>query len=82
MAVFKVSAFRDLAVFKREVREFAEYLKATPPAAGFTEVLYPGEIEYRREQQRRVEGIPVEDATWDALGKLAKGYGVAEMLGL
>ncbi len=82
MAVFKVSAFRDLAVFKREVREFAEYLKATPPAAGFTEVLYPGEIEYRREQQRRVEGIPVEDATWDALGKLAKGYGVAERLGL
>jgi LDH2 family malate/lactate/ureidoglycolate dehydrogenase len=82
MAVFKVSAFRDLAVFRREVREFAEYLKATPPAAGFTEVLYPGEIEYRREQQRRVEGIPVEDATWDALGKLAKGYGVAEMLGL
>jgi uncharacterized oxidoreductase len=82
MAVFKVSAFRDLAVFKREVREFAEYLKATPPAAGFTEVLYPGEIEHRREQQRRAAGIPVEDSTWDALAKLAKGYGVAERLGL
>jgi uncharacterized oxidoreductase len=81
MAVFKVSAFRELAVFKREVREFAEYLKATPPAAGFTEVLYPGEIEHRREKQRRAEGIPVEDATWDALKSLAAGYGVADRLG-
>jgi uncharacterized oxidoreductase len=82
MAVFKVSAFRPLDVFKREVREFAEYLKATPPAAGFTEVLYPGEIEHRRERERKEQGIPIEDATWDALGKLAEGYGVKERLGL
>lgn len=81
MAVFKVAAFRPLDVFKREVREFAEYLKATPPAAGFTEVLYPGEIEHRRERERRAKGIPIEDATWDALGKLAEGYGVKERLG-
>jgi uncharacterized oxidoreductase len=52
IAVFNVAAFRDLEVFKREVTEFAQYLKATPPAEGFTEVLYPGEIEYRREQER------------------------------
>jgi uncharacterized oxidoreductase len=81
MAVFKVSAFRDLAVFEREVREFADYLKATPPAEGFTEVLYPGEIEHRREIQRRADGIPVEDATWAALRSLAVDYGVAERLG-
>jgi LDH2 family malate/lactate/ureidoglycolate dehydrogenase len=81
MAVFKVSAFRPLDVFKREVREFAEYLKATPPAAGFTEVMYPGEIEHRRERERKEKGIPIEDATWDALGKLAKDYGVQSKLG-
>ena len=81
MAVFKVSAFRPLDVFKREVREFAEYLKATPPAAGFTEVLYPGEIEHRRERERKEKGIPIEDATWDALRARADGYGVKERLG-
>jgi len=81
MAVFKVSAFRPLGTFKREVREFAEYLKATPPAEGFKEVLYPGEIEHRRERDRRANGIPIEDATWDALRKLAEGYGVAQRLG-
>ena len=46
IAVFNVAAFRDLETFKREVTEFAQYLKATPPAEGFTEVFYPGEIEY------------------------------------
>ena len=65
-----------------EVTEFAQYLKATPPAKGFTEVLYPGEIEFRREQDRRKNGIPVEDATWKKLQDLAQGYGIADKLGL
>jgi LDH2 family malate/lactate/ureidoglycolate dehydrogenase len=81
IAVFNVAAFRDLEVFKREVTEFAQYLKATPPAEGFTEVLYPGEIEYRREQDRRKNGISVEDATWNKLRDLAQGYGIADKLG-
>jgi len=82
IAVFNVAAFRDLETFKREVTEFAQYLKATPPAAGFKEVLYPGEVEFRREQDRRQNGIPVEDATWKRLQDLAKGFGIAEKLGL
>ncbi len=47
------------------------YLKATPPADGFDEVLYPGEIEYRTEQRRRHAGIPIEDSTWRRLGEIA-----------
>jgi len=82
MAVFKVAAFRELETFKREVTEFAEYLKATPPAQGFTEVFYPGEIEYRKEQDRRKNGVPIEDATWGKLRELAVGYGLADKLGL
>ena len=46
IAVFNVAAFRPLAEFKREVTEFARYLKATPPSEGSRGVLYPGEIEY------------------------------------
>ena len=53
MAVFNVAAFRPLKDFKREVAEFARYLKATPPSEGSTGVFYPGEVEYIREQQRR-----------------------------
>ena len=81
IAVFNVAAFRDLATFKREVAEFAAYLKDTPPAQGFERVYYPGEIEYERERERRRDGIPIEDATWEVLRKLATEYGVAERLG-
>lgn len=77
IAVFNVAAFRDLAVFRREVRDFAEYLQATPPGPGFDRVYYPGEVEFEREKERRATGIPIEDATWAALGKLAAELGVA-----
>jgi LDH2 family malate/lactate/ureidoglycolate dehydrogenase len=82
LAVFKVSAFRPLAQFKQEVAEFARYLKATPPSAGSRGVLYPGEIEYLREQERSQAGIDVEDATWQKLQALAAGYGLTAELEL
>ena len=63
--------------FKNEVEAFVRYLKATPPAEGFDEVLYPGEIEYRTEQRRRAVGIPIEDATWRRLGEIAAKFGIA-----
>ena len=71
LAVFKVDAFRPLAEFKREVAEFARYLKDTPLSEGSTGVFYPGEVEYLREQERRKNGIEIEDATWATLRKLA-----------
>jgi LDH2 family malate/lactate/ureidoglycolate dehydrogenase len=82
IAVFNVAAFRELEVFKQEVTEFAQFLKATPLAQGFTEVFYPGEVEYRKEQDRRKNGIPIEDATWKKVTELAQGYGIAGKLGL
>ena len=82
MAVFKVEAFRPLAEFKKEVAEFARYLKATPPSEGSPGVLYPGEVEHLREQERRKSGIDVEDATWDKLRALATEYGLAADLEL
>jgi uncharacterized oxidoreductase len=81
MAVFNVEAFRPLDDFKREVTELALYLKETPPAAGFTEVYYPGELEHLSTQRRRKEGIEVEDATWGKLETLAVEYGLAAELG-
>ena len=35
-----------------------------------TGVLYPGEIEHMREQERKKTGIDIEDATWDKLKHL------------
>jgi LDH2 family malate/lactate/ureidoglycolate dehydrogenase len=81
MACFNVSALRDLATFRREVGEFAAYLKSTPPADGYTEVLYPGEIEWRREQERLAAGVDVDAKTWKAFGELAAKFGVTQEAG-
>jgi uncharacterized oxidoreductase len=82
MAVFNVAAFRPLKDFKKEVAEFARYLKATPPSEGSPGVFYPGEVEHLREQQRRISGIEIEDATWDRLCALADEYNLAVKLDL
>ena len=64
IAVFNVAHFRPLEEFKREVKEFAEFVKSSPPAAGFTEVMYPGEPEFRTEQQLPRAGSFLGDGTW------------------
>jgi LDH2 family malate/lactate/ureidoglycolate dehydrogenase len=82
MAVFNVAAFRPLKDFEKEVGEFARYLKSTPPSEGSAGVFYPGEVEHMREQQRRRDGIEVEDATWEKLKALAADYRLGAELDL
>jgi uncharacterized oxidoreductase len=77
LAVFDIDAFRPLDEFKRDIADFVAYLKETPPAAGFEEVLYPGELEYRTTQQRQRDGIYVEDETWKQITALHREYGLA-----
>jgi LDH2 family malate/lactate/ureidoglycolate dehydrogenase len=81
ISVFNVDAFYPLEDFKREVTGLAEYVKSSPPAQGFKEVLYPGEIEWLTEQKRRKEGILIEDKTWECIESLIKEYGIEKILG-
>ena len=81
IGVFNVEHFRPLDQFKKEVGEFAQFVKTSPPAAGFNEVLYPGEIEYQTEQRRRKEGIFVEDKTWGEISNLMKELEVDKAVG-
>ena len=82
LAVFNVEAFRPLQDFKREVTEFAAYLKSTPPMTGFDQVYYPGELEYLSTQRLLQDGITLEDATWERLRELAAEFGLVERLGM
>jgi uncharacterized oxidoreductase len=81
IAAFNLEHFRPLEEFKKEIGEFVEFIKDSPPAAGFTEVLYPGEIEWNKEQVRRKEGIFVEDETWAQLSDLMKSLNVEAEVG-
>ena len=81
IAAFNLAHFRDVEEFKKDMDGFVEYIKDSPPAEGFTEVLYPGEIEWNKEQLRRKEGIFVEDETWAQLTDLMKSLNVEEEVG-
>ncbi|MCC6179710.1 MAG: Ldh family oxidoreductase [Chloroflexi bacterium] len=80
MLAIDPSAFMPLVDFKGQVEAFVGYLKETPPAEGFGEVLYPGEKEYRTEHLRRSSGIPIEDDTWTKIGGVAERFGLTALL--
>jgi uncharacterized oxidoreductase len=80
MLVIDPGAFMPAGDFKGQVEAFVRYLKETPPAEGFAEVLYPGEKEYLTEQQRRRDGIPIEDDTWGRIAAVAERFGLASLL--
>ena len=45
-------------------------------------MLYPGEIEHLKEQDRKANGVEIEDSTWEKLGALAEEYGLKGELGM
>ena len=59
MQVMRVDAFTPLGPYQRGVRAFLDSIKAMPPAAGFDEVLVPGDFEYRTRAKRLIEGVDV-----------------------
>ncbi|MCL6502667.1 MAG: Ldh family oxidoreductase [Pirellulales bacterium] len=63
--------------FRQLVDELMDYVKSSPPAEGFAEVLVPGEPERRMGVQRRQEGIPIDAATWAAIERHAARLGVS-----
>lgn len=81
ISVFNVEAFRPLKDFKQDVADFVKFVKSSPPAKGFKEVLYPGEPEWLSEQKRLKEGIPIEDETWRRITGLIKEYGLESIIG-
>ncbi|MFO1094230.1 MAG: Ldh family oxidoreductase [Planctomycetaceae bacterium] len=62
-AVLDPSAFCPLDQFRGLMDETVAYMKSSRPAPGFSEVLVPGELEFRTLRQRRQTGIPIDPAT-------------------
>jgi uncharacterized oxidoreductase len=73
---FKISAFRDVEEFKREMDDLIRRVRCSKPAPGFKEVLVPGDLERRAKRDRLEGGIDVPQATWDELVQIAGEVGV------
>jgi uncharacterized oxidoreductase len=68
--------FRDRAEYARDADATLRRIKAIPPAPGVEEVLLPGEPERRSRMEREHSGIPVEDATLEAIRDTAHALGL------
>ncbi len=71
-----VARFMPVEQFRARLEHLVAFMKATPPAPGYDEVLVAGDPEWRLEEERRREGVPLGLGTWEALGKAAARLGV------
>jgi len=70
-----IEGFRPIGEFKSEVDRFVRFIKSSPLAPGFDEILMPGEIETRTRRKRLNDGIFVDDVTWNQIVEAARKVG-------
>ena len=76
LGAWNIASLMPLPEFERRMEVVLGEMKACPPAPGYTEVFYPGEIEHRREAESVRSGIALGPAVIDDLTKLGVEYGV------
>ena len=72
-----VERFMPLPVFVARMERLIGVIKSAAPARGYDEVLVAGEPEWRAEELRRREGIPLGEGTWGSLVEAAERLGVS-----
>ncbi|MDA0285120.1 MAG: Ldh family oxidoreductase [Planctomycetota bacterium] len=70
-----VAQFIDRDEYDALMEKYVDSLKGCRKQPGVEEILLPGEIERRRDAQRRAEGVPVPDETWRQISDLAERLG-------
>ncbi|MSO21816.1 MAG: Ldh family oxidoreductase [Acidobacteria bacterium] len=76
LIVIKVSAFLPQAEFAALTEELRTYVKSCPPSAGHQEVMLPGEPDFRVFDDRTINGIPVDEQTWEQICRCTEPIGV------
>ena len=73
--------FLPMEEFQARMQKMRDTVKGSRPAAGFDEVLIAGDPEWRMEEERRHDGVPVAKGIWDELTKLAQTLNVPVPVG-
>ena len=76
IAVYDVKRLMPLETFKARLGEMLSEFNALPPAKGFEQVCYPGQIEGLQRERRRAEGIPIDPGLYEELAELGARFGV------
>jgi LDH2 family malate/lactate/ureidoglycolate dehydrogenase len=75
-----VARFMPVAAFKERMDSFIRQIRSSPQAPGAEAIYLPGELEYRREAERRRDGIPIEAGRFEALRALSEELGLEARL--
>ncbi len=68
--------FMPLDTFRQRMRHLTGMIKGSRLRPGFSEVVLPGELEHRRETDKRLHGVPLDQAVYDDLVVLARELGL------
>ncbi len=63
--------------FADDIDGLIDFAKSSKPAAGFEEILYPGDPERQRQQERTENGIPIDDNTWAEMRRMGIEAGMS-----
>ena len=74
-----IAWFMPLETFRERMRLLTTTIKSSKLRPGFTEVLVPGELEHRRELEKRRNGVPLDHAVYDDLVALGQGLKIATL---
>ena len=74
---FDIAWFMPVEEFRARMARFAAMIRSSRLRPGFTEIFLPGEIEHRREQQKRTQGIPLQEEIFEELNNLAADLRIA-----
>jgi len=72
-----IADFVPIEQFIAAVQELITWVKSSRPRPGVTEVLFPGEPEFRTARKRKQDGIPVEESIWNQICKVAADLGIS-----
>jgi LDH2 family malate/lactate/ureidoglycolate dehydrogenase len=67
LMAINIDAFIPIETFKARIDKLIEAIKNSPRASGVRDIFLPGEIEFREEERRSKQGIPLDDETWGDL---------------
>jgi LDH2 family malate/lactate/ureidoglycolate dehydrogenase len=73
---FDIESFMPLAEFEERMAAYVTELKSHELAAGYDEILLPGERSARSMQESRQHGVPLEDDVVERLRELSRRYAV------
>lgn len=76
MIAIRADVFMPRAAYRDRMAQLDDRAKAVPKAAGFDEILSPGEPEARRRAQNEREGVPLPKAVVDDLKSEAARAGI------